>query len=149
MVRCHGSRLAPCTDGEQLGDGLFDQPRMANSGLPRRQFAAVNASVLIFPHLLITSRKEESRATISQLSVLSISFADDDFMRSALCELPLLVASISCNLASVQCVLLCSGFEVSHVFFPPCPPTPSFTDGISCLHSSPSTPPPPGHSRKQ
>lgn len=117
MVRCHGSRLAPCTDGEQLGDGLFDQPRMANSGLPRRQFAAVNASVLIFLRLLITSRKEESRATILQLLVLSISFADDVFMRSALCELPLLVASVSCNLASVQCVLLCSGFEVSHVFF--------------------------------
>lgn len=28
-------------------------------------------------------------------------------------------------------------------------PTPSFTDGISCLHASPSTPPPPGHSRQQ
>lgn len=116
MVRCHGSRLAPCTDGEQLRDGLFDQPRMANSGLPRRQFAAVNVSVLIFPRLLITSRKEESRATVSQLSVLSIPFADD-FTRSALCELPLLVASVSCNLASVQCVLLCSGFKVSHGFF--------------------------------
>lgn len=149
MVRCHGSRVAPCTDGEQLGDGLFDQLRMANSGLPRRQFAAVNASVLIIPRLLITSRKEESRATISQFSVLSISFADDDFMRSALCELPLLVASVS--LASAQCVLLYSGFEVSHVFFfpLPVPPTPSFTDGISCLHSSPSTPPPPSHSGQQ
>lgn len=51
------------------------------------------------------------------------SFADDDFMRSAFCELPLLVASVSCNLASAQCVLLYSGFEVSHVFFfPHCPP---------------------------
>lgn len=28
-------------------------------------------------------------------------------------------------------------------------PTPSFTDGISCLHASPSAPPPPGHRRQQ
>lgn len=137
MVRCHGSRLAPCTDGEQLGDGLLDQPRMANSGLPRRQFAAVNASVLIFPRLLITSMKEESRATISQLSVLSISFADD-FMRSAFCELPLLVASVSCNLASVcfyTVVLKCLMF---FFFSLPVPPL-----LLSQMESPVSTPAPP------
>lgn len=78
------------------------------------------------------------------------------FMRSALFFFSPLLHFLSLwhPLAVSQhllCTCLYSGSEVSHVFLflSLSTPTSFFTDGISCLHASPSPPPPPGHSRQQ